>query len=227
MAATGRATVRYPQKPLEHAVEMATIVHRQFGGRCLYDDLADALKAKASSSTFRFWVSSTRLFGLIEREKSGITLTVLGQAAVDPARQAGALVEAFENVALFRDLCSRFEGQLLPNATGLDKSIVEMGVPESTAPKARQNFLRSARYAGFFSNGSHRLLPPNRLDSDAAGVSEEAELAGSYRPVLEALWRQLPSEGFETAEERQQWLDAFGVIFELVYPVGSSEGFDD
>ena len=94
------------------------------------------------------------------RARTCVKLSRSVDASVDPQKGAAAKVEAFLTVPLYRAIYDRYAGSLLPNNIGLEKEMTELGVAAKQADKARQAFQRSAAEAGFFRQGSNKLVKP-------------------------------------------------------------------
>src|SRR5207249_585992 len=125
---------------------------------------------------------------------------------------------------LYRALFDRFRGGLLPGDVGLNAAIKELGVAPKQVQTARQVFMRSAEQAGFFRLGRERLVEPS---GGAPIVKEEEPPSAKERgdvdhltthPIIQGLFMELPEpeKGFP-AEDRETWLTAARISFDLIY----------
>ncbi len=240
-----RSTIKFPYATLTDAVQIAEVVHNDYGGECSDAQLAASLGSTTSSSTFRTKLAAAKTFGVIRRHRGRSLLTDLGGRVVDPSKAARAKVDAFLNVPLYTAVHDRYEGSLLPAGHGLDTAIIDLGVTPKSATRARQVLLRSAESAGFFDKGKTRLVKPafpNTVsaytpeeNSAVTDAGEKTTIADSLKlpdsgpgrhtrldPLLRDLWTNLsaklpsPSSDFP-ADQRDRWLEMWRLAFDVVY----------
>lgn len=229
-----RSTIAFPYMDLADAVAVAQGIHSTTGaGPCQHDQLAAALSLSMNSSGFRVRLSTARMFGLIEihRGKGTVRLTPLGQMIVDDASRREAMVEAFMNIPLYKELYERYRGRVLPPSGALQTEMATLGVARKQTDKARQTFERTAEVAGFFQHGRDRLVAPGFQkksdDQDEEVDFSESGRAGSKSVVsterhalIEALVDILPpADGEMSIEELADWLRAAEVNMRLVYRI--------
>jgi hypothetical protein len=155
-------TIGFTYGDLDDAVEVATALLGRGGVPCEPDQVAVAMKQTPSSGSFRGKIATAKMFGLIETVQNKYTLTTLGFAITDATRQKAARADAFLNVPLFRKLYDTFRNQQLPpRPLALGRTLIQMGVPEKQADRARSAFDNSAQQAGYFDHGGRdRLIRP-------------------------------------------------------------------
>ncbi len=235
----GRSTIAFPYDDLKAAIAVARMVHAEHGGRCEADRLAASLDQKPTSGGFRLKVSAARIFGVISTSpKGGISITPLGNRVVDGRTASAAKVDAFLNVPLYKGLYEEYRGKTLPNDTGLEAAIHQLGVTAKQVTTARQVFQRSAHQAGFFDRAQDRLVKPptDRMDGDGepptnGGVDEqdssripEKRLVKNH-PLIVGMLEELPDLGGEFTEEDQNlWLQAIKINLSLIYSRSKPRG---
>lgn len=230
-----RSTIAFPYDDLDAAVTIAAEVHNVHGGTATMAELAASLGQTTKSGAFRIKVSAARLFGLLASSQGTLSLTDHGQRVLDPTTAPQAKVDAFLKVPLYAALYDRFKDGTLPDDTGLEAAIRDLGVTPKQVQTARQVFQRSALQAGFFRFGNRKLVRPSlttvggqQEDVDAGHETEghnggKSVEGGSLddlvrHPFILGLLRELPepSAGFP-AEARSTWLDAAKISFDLIY----------
>jgi hypothetical protein len=227
-----RSQIVFPYSDMKEGITVAQAIWENVAlAACELPQLAAWLNHDSvTSGSFRGKVNAARIFGLVETGPNSVKLTALGRRIVDPQKGPAAKVDAFLTVPLYRAIYERYAGSLLPNNIGLEKEMTELGVAAKQADKARQAFQRSAQEAGFFRQGSNKLVKPA-----FAAVQEEMEIerrdqpdgTGSgggggrppMHPFIEGLVKTLPDAGMVWPDSgQQQWLDAAKAIFKLIYP---------
>lgn len=240
-----RSTIDFPYLPLEAGIEVATALYNRIGfGSCEQDELA-AEMGQTISGAFRQKTSAARTFGLVAKDgRSAFVLTDLGKRMVSPEGKPSAVVDAFLNVPLYREIYDKFRGHNLPPAKALEREMESLGVAQKQTDRARQAFERSAQFAGFFDNGKERLVRPRRAEAankstDATQVvsrpaerDESLQSRGEDRllaagrlslppdidPIIAGLINRLPKTGSNwPMAERQKWLQVLQSSFDLVY----------
>jgi hypothetical protein len=230
-----RSQIVFPYNDLKEGITVADAIWRNVAtAACELPQLAAWLDHDSvTSGSFRGKVNAARIFGLVETGPNSVKLTALGRRIVDPQKAAAAKVEAFLVVPLYRAIFERYAGSLLPNNVGLEKEMAELGVAAKQADKARQVFQRSAGDAGFFKQGSNKLVKPAIAaapDEDRT-LREEQNGSGNggggtppMHPFIEGLVKTLPPAGTKWSETGQtQWLDAAKAIFKIIYPAPESQ----
>lgn len=239
-----RSTIEFPYGDLDDAITSARAVRDVGGQSCTLDQLAAQLKQSANSGAFRLRTSYPRIFGLAELERGTMRLTELGMRIVDPQQEAGARVDAFLHVPLYKAIYDKYRGYTLPPPAALEREMASLGVSSKQTDKARQAFDRSANQANFYWSGKDRLVMPpaskiDRPDSrpldkgtpgagDGENRREENERRNSGGggggatgdPLIDALIKKLPGTGSNWPKaERETWVTMMKMAFDLAYGI--------
>ena len=231
-----RSTIEFPYLDLDDALGIARGIHEVGGSACNVETLAGHLKQAPNGGGFRLRLISSRIYGLTRYGKGEIALTELGTRVSDPIQEKSAKVEAFLNVPLYKALYDRFRGTVLPPPSGIENTIVMLGVPPKQKDKARQTFMRAARQAGFFDFGNERLImPAMKEDSVSQPTSSPSperpametsseRYQRAFHPFVEGLLQKLPvPEAVWSRGDRQRWLQTAANIFDLMYAAPPDE----
>ena len=235
-----RSTIQFPYQDLGEAVAIAKGVHSAGGASCQVEQLAGELNQSPASSMFKLKVSTARIFGLVTNAQGTVTLTPLGTRICDQQQEQAAKAEAFLTVPLYKQVYEQFKGASLPPASGLEASMVTMGVAPKQKSNARQVFHRSATQAGFFAYGPSRLVYPvikggpggssTESGTGGADLTEKAKKNGTSDgggggdgidcdPAILGLIKRLPPADSDWPLEKQaRWLLAVSHAFAVVYP---------
>jgi hypothetical protein len=215
-AARVRSTIAFPYSPLSDAEQVAQGVHQR-GGSASMDELAAELNQVITSGAFRTKVASARTFGVVSVRRGIATLTALGKRLVDPTQVDQARADAFLTVPLYRQVFDEYKGHTLPKADGLENTMARLGVSPKQTERARQAFQRSAEQAGYFRNGTDRLVPP--VLSGASGTGNETpkrDHEGRLSAAVEALVLQLLDEGDGwMPEDTHEYVRAIRTVYNL------------
>lgn len=206
-----RSTIAFPYTPLRDAEAVATQLQNQWPGYASTEQLAASMNQRPTSGTFRTKVATARIFGAVTVARGTVTLTQLGKDIVDPQKRDSTRVQAFLQVPLFGALFEAHKTGLLPANSALEREIIDLGVSEKQADRARQAFQRSAEQAGFFKHGKDRLVQPaTELPSNAERRNEPAgppSSSGALPAALEAAWITLLDNGADwTPDEVVEWV---------------------
>ncbi|HEX9495140.1 MAG TPA: hypothetical protein VGA38_05225 [Candidatus Limnocylindria bacterium] len=181
------AAVRYPNYGLADSVLVARVIHEQGGGVASRDRLAAFLSySTTNSGAFLTRLASARLFDLITARGSDFVITPLAQRVLMPVypEQVGeALVEAFFNVPLFKEIYDEHVGKQLPPEFGMKNLLkAKYGLGLRQADDAYRSLIESADTAGFFRTRNartHLIIPQvgsraarSTVEDQAADVSE-------------------------------------------------------
>lgn len=229
-----RSQIEFPYGDLEDAEGIATAIHSNYGLQCSLDQLAASLHQTTTSGAFRTKLGTARIFGLVETERGGVTLTDTGRKIADASQRAAARAEAFLKVPLYSRVFTKFQGHLLPPAAALEREMAGFGVAQKQTPRARQAFERSAQQAGFFAHGSDRLVAPpmGGLPETRPIAAPESPRPGSgdggghstLHPFVQGLLKTLPEPETEwVTPERIKWLRTAANIFDLIYTGAEGE----
>jgi hypothetical protein len=230
-----RSQIDFPYLDLDDAVELAKAVHAAGGTGCLIEQLAGHLHVIATGGGFRGRLQTAKVFGLVTYDRTKISLTAIGQKVCDDRQEAQGRSEAFLTVPLYNKVYETYRGGTLPANSGLENSMVDLGVAPKQKVKARQVFQRSAQQAGFFAHGGDRLVIPSirnggQTQGKDVDVKEESpekqgkKNGGSggsgshYDPLIEGLLNRLPpADSPWSMLERRKWLQTAAMNFEMLY----------
>lgn len=227
----GRSTIEFPYQHLEDSIAIAATV-REIGGRsCEWSQVAAKLGQSPRGGGFRQKMVSARTFGLLNYKGQDVELTELGLRSLDPKSEKSGRVESFLRVPLFAQAFETFRDHPLPPPAAIQSQMQQMGVAPKQTDKARQIFIRSARFAGFFDLAADRLVKPSIPDrpesSDDNGRDGQAlSRAGNddptedppHHPFVEGLLKELPDPETEwKLERRAKWLRTAANIFDMIY----------
>lgn len=244
-----RSEVAFPYYNLDSAIEVAQKIHDEAGGSCTRDQLAPILGySGVKNGGFLSRLGAARMFGLVEEVNGMLRPTPLASNIYAPVQMEDserAKAKAFLNVELFKKIYSRFKGQPLPSAQGLENLLkTELKVVPAQIKTAIRNLNESAESAGFFNAaGRGRLvLPlaanteqtaappksapqvqevvPTSLPSIHQGLVED----GAIPPAIFGLIRDLPPEGTAMSNaKRQRLIKAFEASINWLYPDANEE----
>ena len=125
---------------LSEAIALAKALYNNVGtGTCSLEQLAPWVKQSPTSSGFRSRLNASRLFGLINTDRSdALQLTDLGRLVVDAKRDREGRTKAFLSVPLFAAVHDKFKGGVVPPVAALEKELVALGVASTLADTARR-----------------------------------------------------------------------------------------
>ena len=229
-----RSSIGFPYMTLVEAMEVADAIHGHVGnGSCDDAQLAPWLSVSPKSSGYRLRASAAKTFGLIDSADKTYRLSVLGKKIVDHAQRDRAKAEAFLQVPLFSAVYERFRGTALPPPAALEREFSELGVATKQTGKARSSFERSAKAAGYFNEGTDRLVKPGFADSELPPEEpppeedKQPQVGGGHsggggddtlHPFIQGLLQSLPSPNTVwSTEGRVAWLKAAATCFDLMY----------
>ena len=233
-----RSTIDFPYLDLEDSIAIARGIHEVGGSSCLIETLAGHLKQAPNGGGFRLRLICARHYGLVRYDKGEVSLNELGNRICDPVQEKGAKIEAFLSVPLYKALYDRFRNTVIPPPSGVESTMVSLGVATKQKEKARQTFLRSARQAGFFDYGNERLvmpsvketiqISPQEVQQTTQDRMQQDPVASRYErhfhPFVEGLLQKLPpAEAEWSREERRKWLQTAANIFDLMYSAEAQE----
>ncbi|SRR6266545_1116801 len=193
-----RRSVRYPAYNLADSVEVARRITEDGGGIASRDRLAAFLSySTTNSGAYLGRIAAARLFNLITTQGSDFLITPLAQEILMPvygeqARQA--LVKAFFNVPLFKEIYEEYNGKPIPPEFGMKNFLrTRYGLNSRQSDEAYRTLIESADTAGFFTTRNARThliipqisqptRPSTRIDEDSRGsdaVGEPVSAGGS------------------------------------------------
>ena len=223
------STIGFPYHHMEEALALARALSA-LGVPATRDQLAGAMSVPLNS-TFIGKINSARTFGLIETGGGKVKLSQVGHDAIsaDAATSRAALAKSFLTVPLYTATYTEFRGRTLPASKGLENAFRSFGVSVKQCEKARQIFLKSAAFAGFFPNGRDRLIEPVLMGPPIPSPAPSPRREGSSipdeivrpapvkemnsplnEPRIIGLLNRLPETGTEWGYERRlRWLQLF------------------
>lgn len=237
-----RSSIEFTYNGLDDSEDLANAIRVVGGTGCSLDALAAKMNLSATGGGFRVRVYSARTFGLCDITRGHVELTDLGLRAIDSTHVKQARVEAFLNVALYRQMYEQLKGQPLPPMAAIERMMLNAGVAPKQKERARQVFIRSAKHAGFFDIHADRLVKPevggiqggSQKAADASGSSSEKSGAppppprviygggnddGGIHPAILGLLRDLPAPGTVLSSKRKNQLKtAFASSIDFIYP---------
>lgn len=237
----GRSSIEFTYASLDDSEELIGAVRAIGGTGCSVDALAAKLNLSAGGGGFRLKIYSARTFGLCDVSRGQVDLTDLGLRIVDAPHAKAARVEAFLNVSLYRQLYEQLKGQQLPPMAAIERMILNLGVAPKQKERARQVFIRSAKFAGFFDIHADRLVKPEIRDAvqsanlpvESAKASEKpaaphplprvfyggGDGGDGIHPAILGLLRELPVAGTPMPAKRKDQLKAaFAMSIDFIYP---------
>lgn len=146
-------SARYPGASLNEAIELA----RQMSEKGVDGLPAEAIAAAMGYKNIRtHWLSArlsaARQFGLIKLVDDGYALTDLARLLIHPvsaAAEASARRRAFREPSLYAELCEKFGGKRLPDASALANWLYHNhDITAAAKDGAAEVFVASAREAG-------------------------------------------------------------------------------
>lgn len=242
----GRSSIEFTYASLDDSEELVGVVRALGGTGCSMDALAAKLNQSATGGGFRLKAYSSRTFGLADISRGQIELTDLGLRIIDANHTKAARVEAFLNVSLYRQMYEQLKGQPLPPMAAIERMMVNAGVAPKQKERARQVFIRSAKFAGFFDVHPDRLVKPEMRDAVAASESHSesgrapiersavvappplprvfyggggGDGGDGIHPAILGLLRELPAAGTPIPSKRKEQLKAaFAMSIDFIYP---------
>lgn len=216
---TRRRSVSFPYVDLTSAVRLAEAIVGNAGrDYCTDVELAAWTRQSASSSFFRVQLYAARMFGIVAGTPASRCVTDLGRRIVTYQDAREARLTAFLNVRLYRTVFEFYKGSALPAAQEFERQLLEFGVSQSQAPRARQVLVRSADQAGFFERGKNQLVAPEiSKDSETANQAyARTAFRATGDELIDAAIQRLPPKGQHwPIEDRVSWLRLIVQIFEL------------
>lgn len=213
----------YPRASLGQAIKVtaaAAAIARETGVG-MVDRRLLAERMGRSPASLAAELSAAAMFGLLDVARAAVRVRACGDRCTDP-QHAAARCAAFLAVPLYEALFEQWVGRWMPPPAALARLLQQRGVPAKSCLLAAQTFLRSAADAGLLTdNRLHRYVEASAPEASAPGPGDVWAAQG--RAVLEALWKMLPAEQFDTPTQRDLWWQAFVAVFEMAY---SSAGAD-
>lgn len=159
---------RFPAYNLASCIEVARLIHINGGGQASPEHLAHYLGYKGTNNgAYLSKVGAARLFGLISKSGNVFVPTPLAHTILSPTYQHDAkkaLVDAFFNVELFKQIYEDFKGKELPPEFGMKNALRHTySVAPTRLDEAYKSLIDSSETAGFFETKlgakTHLILP--------------------------------------------------------------------
>lgn len=239
----GRSSIEFTYSALDDSEDLVNAIRTLGGTGCSFDALAAKLNQSATGGGFRQKIYSARTFGLCDVGRGQVDLTDLGLRIVDPPHAKAARSEAFLNVPLYRQMYDQLKGQQLPPMAAIERMMLNAGVAPKQKERARQVFIRSAKFAGFFDIHADRLVKPEVRDAAPVGGNaiDQAKTVeklvappplprvfygggdggggDGIHPAILGLLRELPVAGTPMPAKRKDQLKAaFAMSIDFIYP---------
>lgn len=238
-----RAKLAYPYYPLDNALRIAELIHKNAGGPCTPHQLVGFLNyTSVRSGAYQMRTSAARQFGFIRYSKDGISVTERAEKILNPVMPEDAIAaksDAFLAVDMYEQIYEKFKGRVLPPEEGLKNLLrQEYNLSGDRAGPATRVFLASAEQAGFLkeSGGKLRLVEPVIRSSGAKPAPEkesatpevekpDLDSVGIHSAIL-GLLQELPSAKKSwTKSQKEAFKTAFLATLDLIYPAeGKTDG---
>jgi hypothetical protein len=239
-----RPISNFPKQELANAVELVKAIASDGKDSMPWDVLAPNLgHINTDGGAFGKRNQTAKAFGLITYSGGLSTLTSAGKRLVDSGFDQPALIEAFQNVELFRRVFGQFH-DAIPPASEIALEMRRHGVAAELMGKAANVFIRSAKFAGLINDAGHivagkpreilGLVPitplkhPSLPDSGISAFispmgepkmpSQEEDVQDVY-PALFGIIKRLPPPGTNIGPKRRKGIiEAFASQVNFLYP---------
>jgi hypothetical protein len=145
----------FPVVTLEEAIKIAQMIHDEYAGRPMPARFLYVI-TRSSSSSLKNLLRAANQYGIVAGSSINayISLTELGRdivAPVSPDQRQSALLKAFLNVELFRNLAEFYAGQPLPEVEFLKNNLErQFGIRRQQIPKFIDVFMSNLEYLKAF-----------------------------------------------------------------------------
>jgi len=162
-----RSDSRFPAYALKDCVVVPEAIHKNGGGSASTEHLIAFLGYKsATNGAYLARVGAAKAFGLIAKSGNVLVPTALAHRIISPVYPEDAkkaLVDAFFEVSLFKQIYEDFKGRELPPEMGMKNALRNAyGILPTRVDLAYRIFIESAEYAGFFATRgarTHLVIP--------------------------------------------------------------------
>ncbi|OHU16590.1 hypothetical protein BKG75_16775 [Mycobacteroides chelonae] len=186
----------------------------QHGRSPSLSQIASTLDQSTNSGAFRARTAAASHYGFLTGSRGRLQFTDLGMRALDVDQRPAAMVEAWMNIALFRELFKLYDGGRLPKAPGIEADLRHRGVPEKNIANTRRVMMSSAEVAGLLNPARDRLVIPTLSavsSDDAIAVTETspepAAVAASRSGGADLITVDFGNAGEVTIGVQIGWLD--------------------
>jgi len=181
-------SVRYPYYHLKECVDFLSIVHG-IGGK--KEAPVDSILSKMNLTSpetkrFKYLLSTSELFGLVEKTKMGVKPTEIGTLILYPpngeAQRKKLLIDAFKTPQIYQKIIERYDNMILPNKTILTNIFYELKLARNVLEIAVDAFIESAQYANVLSSDNRLtvIASDDKKSITQIPLSEETYPDSSY-----------------------------------------------
>jgi|GEM_PF-1202488 len=191
-------SVRYPSQSIKRCLDFLSIIHA-IGGKKeapIESILSKMNLTSPDTKSFKSIVSSSEIFGLIEKNDSGIKPSEIGTLILYPPdgeeEKKRLLIETFKAPQFYQKIIERYDNMILPNNNILKNVFLHLGIATKVLDTAVDAFIESAQYANVLDSN-------NRLNTN---TNIEKTSPSPINPVENLL--ATPPKSAEQTEQSQQ-----------------------
>jgi hypothetical protein len=223
---------QFPARTIEQALKVPRALKEKNGGNpWATEQVAAALGVGASGTSFYYTSASSRDYGLTtgSRETAEIALTDLGRQAVYPQSgeaQKQTLLEAFQNVDLFRRVLQHYGGNNLPENPFLANTLQQtFGIDPKSQDEFVDVFTKNCRFLGIGAQftvggqGPRQAAVVGGSGGEASVTVAKPERGGDEEKVIFVI---MP---FSERDDRHATGFFEEVLSALFIPAGKAAGF--
>lgn len=149
----------YPAATIEECLEILNIIKGMGGKNCSVQSIADKMGVSITTNSFKFKISSSKQYGLIDNIKGVIQLTERAKTLLYPTvgvSEKEILLACFQSAPLYAKIIQNFLGKALPSLEKLANELMikpEYGITVTAKKVAAECFIKNAEYLGVLQNG--------------------------------------------------------------------------
>ncbi len=148
-------STRYPANSLKECVDFLVMVH-DIGGKkeAPFETILSHMNITSTGNKrFKYFISSSELFGLINKTSSGIQPSEMGMLILYPPngeeQRRTLLIEAFTLPQIYQKLINKYDNTILPgNNILINVFYNNLGIAKNAVKNAVEVFIESAKFAG-------------------------------------------------------------------------------
>jgi hypothetical protein len=226
---------RFPYVDLEDAEQIPEALWALDTTRTTSEQLSRFMTDRGQGSNIHGKSAAAAMYGFIETAPNLVELTELGAEVLRPDTKVAARQRAFKRIPLFGKLIELFGSDEIPPPLEFDAKLVDLGVAPGQASRARWTFFKAAEQADLLKDGNRLVIPAHVYSVRVSKpitlfpqpmvlplpAPEESSPNQDYDPLITGLLKRIPRKPPWSAEEREQWLKAAKLNFDLVYGEGS------
>ena len=192
-----RAAYLFPAYDLGAAIQVAEAVESDGAGQLSEATLAINIGVSAKSSGFKLKCLTARQFGLLTKQGERLLTTPLAKAILKPRNEAektASLLEAFQQLPLFKAVSTRFRGQPLPSGQTFRNILErEFALEQARVSTAERVLMDSARDAGALqSSGGNTYLVVDQPPSPSPQPSPHSPMVQASNLQQEHATNEVP-----------------------------------